>query len=673
MIALDVGTRTLAAAEVVDGAIRRLAVREHEGTPMRGGQVQDLAAVAAGVRALRDELDLPEETPVRMAIAGGLLRTASRTARVNGPGPWTEAELSEAELDALLEDSTKAGKAGELLVSASRGSMVRDGEPVGSLVGMGGREGAWTVLTSWLPLEQVRLKMEAVTRAGFRPETITVEPLAVSTALFGAMAPPATYAVIDIGAGTSDIAIFGPQGLLEAASVPRAGDTLTASIAAALSLDHLAADHVKRHPGAPVRDLWGDEQRFRAATIAEAAEDGVCETVTAIATRLRELAPGLPAGIILVGGGSLWPDLPVRLARELALPEERVRRRGAETVRGIRDETGLVKGPAFLTLLGIILSADSAFSPRRFRRDGASHWALARVGAPFTVADALVCLGEDPLSLFGDPGIARVTDDGVVAGEPGGAPRVQVNGNPATLDTALSHGDEISVRRGADGRGADEGHTSVAVETTPPGNACRDDATESFGAGAGSGDIANAEDVVKQPEHALPSDRVRRVTLDGSPLLLEGLPENADEAAVLAAVLEHLDTRGFVRLNGERLYIGQRRQVVRADRDVYVSRELEGPCLGAITPLPVPRAIEVVIDGKPAAVKDTTRTAVVDGVRRTSSAEVPWDCAISTERGPWRLFEALAVHDGPVARINLNGRPAAWTAEIRSGDEVEFR
>lgn len=684
MIALDIGTRTLIAAEVIDGTVTRLAHREHAGTPMRGGQVQDLAAVAAGVRALREELGLDAGTPASMAVAGGLLRAEAIPVSVLGPGPWTEEDLRAAETDALTRartrspvgDSSPKGPTersadrAEILLGLVRARMTRDGEPVGSLVGMAGGEGTWLALASWLPVEQVRLKMEAVAEGGFHPRTITVEPLAVSAALFGAAPPPATYAVIDIGAGTSDIAVFTPSGLAAAASVPLAGDTITASIASALSLDHLAADHLKRDPETPVRDLWGDEKRHGTTAVSTAAAAGADAVARAVAERLMTLSPTVPAGVILVGGGSLWHDIPARIASALGLPPERVRRRSAETVAGVSDATGSIHGPAFLTLLGIIVSESQAYARRDFRRDGVSGWTLARIDTPFTVGDALARTGDDPLAWFGAPG--RDPQSG--AWNAGAPPVVTVNGRTGSLDSPLRDGDDFTIARadtpeapGADsGDGQGNGVDAARNFESAPGDRSAPQAWTRSARDEGVAPVADL-DGRSAPGSA------RMVTLDGESVTLEDVPAHADEAWILDALRRARDTRGYVTVDGRRTYVGERRRYLRVEPGVYVSRDQEPPVLAGLVPLPPPRTLTVLVNGSETTVRDATSTVLVDGVRQKGEASVAWNAEVRTDRGPWRLYEVLAAHEGRASSASLNGSPAAWTAEVRPGDRVEFR
>lgn len=780
MIALDVGTRSIIAAEfteTVPGAapavgastavdastvntaapalsadasdassiahaagsgsvtIVRLAYQEHEGAPMRAGGVHDLSAVAAGVRRVREQLGLPVGTPVAMAIAGGLLITRPHTVHLTGPGPWRPADLDAAEDRALLEHGTRDIKfahpdlvdgdesktAGRpLLVGLARAGFRCDGRSVGSLIGMEGAGATWTALATWLPLEHVRLKMQAVTEGGFIPETIVVEPLAVSAALFDAAPPPAIYAVIDIGAGTSDLAIFGPNGLLHAASVPTAGDTITAAISQALGLDYAAAERAKRDGSATVRDLWGDEKKFDATAIRTAAEPGVQELINATATALADFECATPlSGIILVGGGSLWPDLPARLAVAANLPPDRVRRRDARTVAGVVDLTGQIKGPAFLTLLGIIRTTNGAFTRRTFHRDGRSSFTLIRRDDPhrddarrdgslhhgveqssakFTVADAMRADGDDPLAWFGAPGAARIEGTTIIGGEPGQDPIIFVSDRPAILDTPLADGDRFTVSRGADGASAPAPAPATAPATAPaiaiaanPARVAEPPRT-----------TASSPSTTTAPMHPIPLANTETiswpVTLDGAALTLtdlipdmNGFPHEDD---VFAALHRQVETRGFIQLDGNRVYVGERRRVLSIAPATYVTRDNEPPTLGSTVPLPQPRRLALNIQGAPTMLHDATQTASVNGRRMRAADRVPWDAVISTARGPWRLYEVLAAAPsatnpadplaasanadslGPHSRWSaafLNDQQAPWTAEVKENDRVEFR
>jgi cell division ATPase FtsA len=628
MIALDVGTRSLVCAEHDDGAITRLGVSEHALPCMREGTVHDLAAAAASIRALRESMGLAEGAAVSVAIAGGSLISRSLSVTIAGPGPWTERDLDEADAEAVRRAAGTKQFAHRTLLGTIRSAFRHDGRPgeaarsAGSLLGLEGTRAEYRLLATWLPLETVRVKLRAIEAGGFSPTRITVEPIAIGRALFGLTPPPGNFAVIDIGAGTSDIALLSPDGLSGVASVPLAGDTITEVIAKKLGLSYLEADRVKRDPDTPVIDLWGAKKTWSAREILRSAEDGVAKLVEGLAAALRDLdSERRLDGVILVGGGSLWSDLPERLADAIGLSEERVRVRPSETVPGIEDQTGLLRGPAFLTVLGIILSEATAYRVTRVTVNGREALQVAAgttrpgaesSGGTLTVAEAIKAAGEDPIDYFGEPGEARVEGDSITPGGVGGDPVITVSGATATLDTRVSSGDTIAVTKG------------MAGDT-----------------GAGDGACAAVQ---PQPLQPVPSKPVEPQPLDG-----EARPSTGSERAEAVSA-------GQAEVQAET--IGQ--------------PPLRTPAipLATLVALPVNRSIAIRIDGRDLEVKDRTRSAIVNGRRTRAGIPVLPASTITTERAPWRVYEALGGRACLPRRILVNGREAGLMDELRAGDEV---
>lgn len=620
MIALDLGTRSIDCVEFDGRAILHVAVREHKGRAMTEGGVYDLDAAAEGVREVRTELGLPVGTPAAVAVAGGRLRTLKHAVALSGPGPWNETDLAEAEKTLL--DKSPRGKEPQVLLGVTRSNCRRDGRPVRALVGMEGDAASYDCLATFLPMEHVRSKISAIELGGFAPTLITAEPLAIAAALFSGELPPALFAIIDIGAGTSDIALVSPNGLAGVMSVPSAGDAITDAIASAMGLSYADADALKRSSGHTVTDLWGSKQSFDAESIRRSAEAGVDSLVSAIAKAAKKLLAdaGEPlAGAVLVGGGSLWPDLPARLATALALPQDRVRVRAAETLAGIEDRSGLCRGASLVTVAGIVLSAPTAFRVHRFSLNGRRHLTLEhpRADASFTVAQALVAAGEDPLDYFGAPGAAHVDGDRIIGGEPGGDPVVTIDGRASSLDTAIAASASITISQGAKGR--------AAVFATSP-----------------------AETPTRAPSAPAPP---------------------AVAAPSVAPVEEDTDPRGFVTLDGQRVYCGTRFRLEPGTDGASTPVENIPPLLSALVTLPHRRSIRVNLNGEWLTLRDRTMTAAVNGRRAKADSRVAWDAVISTGRGPWRVYEAL--HDSASSvRLSINGCAASYTSEIADNDRI---
>jgi cell division ATPase FtsA len=655
MIALDIGTRSIIAAEHDGGTIARLAFVEHAGIFMREGTIHDFAGAVATIRAARERLGLPEGTPAAMAIAGGAMTMRRVRVAVAGAGPWTEEDLAAAESKALAGLISAKNLKEKLFLGARRSAPRLDERPVGSLVGLSGGKATFDLVAAFVPAAALRLKLRAAIEAGFRPERVTAEPLAVSRALFGRDLPPARFAVCDVGAGTSDLAVVSPKGLESVGAVGVAGDTITESIARALGLSFIEADAVKRDPEREAVDLWGERRRFGREAVAAAAAEGTGLVAAKIAAAIRKTA-GPFDGVILAGGGSLWSDLAPRLAEALGIESHRIRTRDAASIEEIDDRSGAASGPIYLTLYGIILSRHESVTPALFSFSGRDHAAMLRLeeGAVFTAADAVTLAGEDPLDYFGEPGEAFVEGDEIRAGEAGGEPVVRIDGRIASLDAALPPGARLEIERGVDGRDAAGavGEVPAAVDRR---DACSTEAGRETGVSPvlPSGDLQECGEKVGENAPASASDAI---TADSSPV----------------ASLDPLEspTAGFMIINGAPVYCGERIRFERGADGQQKAVEKEPPLLGEIVPLPAHRSIQITVNGALRAVRDRTRSALVNNRRVRASERVAWESVISTARGPWRLYEALEGETGLPRRIERDGRALGLCDEISEGDAV---
>lgn len=422
--ALDVGTRSVICFEHDGKTILRAAVREHAGSFMREGAVIDFEAVASTVREVREEMKLADGTAAAVAIAGANLVTKSRAIKLNGPGPWDESDL----------------RAAEGPESGARAAFEVGGRPVRSVIGMAGAEARYNFITTRLPIESARLKLRAIRAGGFTPVSLVVEPLAVARAVFSHDMPEGRWAIVDIGAGTSDIAILSREGLIAAASLSIAGDSITRAIATKFGLAYIDADRLKRDPKSSVPDMWGESQQIPEADVRAAGNEAASELASRIAAKIAEFG-GAPAGVMLVGGGSLWSEVSVRLTEILKAP---VRVRNAETIREVVDRTGIVRGPAFLTAIGIMLSDDA----RRVLTTMLNGREVIVLCDALSVADLMTEAGLEALDFFGEPEEATIDGDEIIGGDPGAPPRVMINGRPADLDSGVMSGDRVTVERG---------------------------------------------------------------------------------------------------------------------------------------------------------------------------------------------------------------------------------
>ena len=235
-----------------------------------------------------------------------------------------------------------------------------DGDWIGSLTGQRGRHFALEALATFLPGVVVDSLESVLVEAGLEMQGLTLEPIAALEAVIPPTARHLRLALVDIGAGTSDIALTG-DGRVEAfAMVPQAGDAITEAVSNALLLDFTLAEQVKRKAGhgetVTVENVLGEVVTVDPAHLAGVIEEPARRLAQAIAGEIGEWASDRLDAVLLVGGGSQTPGLAEQLASYLDLPVERVALRDRRAVRGVVGAEHL-SGPDVITALGIALRA----------------------------------------------------------------------------------------------------------------------------------------------------------------------------------------------------------------------------------------------------------------------------------------------------------------------------
>ncbi|MBO8140861.1 MAG: hypothetical protein H0Z37_01600, partial [Firmicutes bacterium] len=475
-LVLDIGThKILGLAVLVESgevSVSAAAVRRHGSRAMRDGQVHDVPAVAATVRQVVRSLEETvgaKLTKASIAAAGRALRTARGRAEQIQSRP----ETCSGELEQQLEWQAVADAQGRLLTSLpgeqqrwgyyciahSRTGCWLDGDAIGRLAGQRGRQLAMEVLATFLPGTVVD-SLEAVLReAGLEVNSLTLEPIAALEAVIPPTMRHLDLVLVDVGAGTSDIALTGGGTVQAYAMVPQAGDSITEAVSHGFLLDFPVADEVKRRASrgetVTVENVLGEPVTVDPAALAETIREATEQLADKIAGAICEwTAQKAPAAVLLVGGGSQTPGLAEGLAERLGLPKSRVAIRDRRAVRGVRGEVGL-SGPEVVTALGIALrlARGREIPPIRVRVNGrpVSLFLPDRC----TVREAARIAGIPLSHLVGSmgPGIT-VTVNGdvmVIPGSKGEAARIHVNGQPATLDTVLANQDDVELSTAARG------------------------------------------------------------------------------------------------------------------------------------------------------------------------------------------------------------------------------
>ncbi|NLU41810.1 MAG: cell division protein FtsA [Firmicutes bacterium] len=476
--ALDIGTRKVAgvlAGVTLKGGFDLVAaeVVEHETRAMQDGQIHDVPSVARVIREVTDRLEQRCHVKlerVAVAAAGRALRTRTGTAarRISPLNRIFEDDVLALELEAvmsaqrsLVRDEIRPAPLCDryFCVGYSVGRYELDGNSIGSLIGQRGEVIGVQAIATFLPRVVVDSLFTAIEMAGLEIRSMTLEPIAAIAVAIPSTMRQLNLALVDIGAGTSDIAITANGEVVAYGMVPIAGDEITEELCQRFLLDFHEGERVKRLAGGggPIEytDALGLPGQTHSEKVLEAIDAKVDLLAQGIADKILELNKSETQAVICIGGGSLTPGLPLKLAARLGMSPGRVAVRGREIVRNVSGADEVLDGPMAVTPLGIAVTAKQRNSLAFFSVKVNGHTTrLMHLGSP-TVADAIIAAGVGIRQLHGKPGPGMTVEVNgtvhVIKGSPGKPAEVFVNGEKASLDAAVREGDDIRIEPPADG------------------------------------------------------------------------------------------------------------------------------------------------------------------------------------------------------------------------------
>ncbi|WP_110927249.1 cell division protein FtsA [Bacillus massiliglaciei] len=472
LVALDIGTRSVVGI-ILEKAeesyqIIEIISAEHTKRAMLDGQIHDVVEVAKVIQSIKEKLEAKHGPiqKVAVAAAGRALRTESSevTMEIAGKPMMTRDDILHLEFSAVQEAQRRvAGDEQDPSVYFCVGYSVLayqlDGQEIGNLIDQSGKEASVGVIATFLPKVVVESLLAALKRTGLEMMALTLEPIAAINVLIPPSMRRLNVALVDIGAGTSDIAITDSGTVTAYGMVPIAGDEITEAISDDFLLDFPLAEKAKRELNSQntiiVTDILGFETALPKEDILMKimpALERLADSITKEILRLNNHKP--PKAVMLIGGGSQTPELTQLISDRLGLPENRVAVRGIEAIQHLDRGEQPFSGPELVTPIGIAIAADH--NPIKFM-------SIQVNGRPvrlfemkeMTVADCLLAAGIHIGKLYGRPGIAKIIElngrQVTVPGEYGTRPLIRVNGTEAALDAPVQNGDRIIAEKGTDG------------------------------------------------------------------------------------------------------------------------------------------------------------------------------------------------------------------------------
>lgn len=474
VFALDIGTRSIigiVALRDKKGNLEVIATTraEHTTRAMLDGQIHDVPQVAEVIEKVRDELSktVGKLTNAAVAAAGRALYTMTAEVEMDMHGVITEEQQSNLNFTGvqvaqskLIESNMIDDRASYCCVGFSVISYELDGVPLKILIGQRGRHASAKIIATFLPRQVIDSMQTALNYTGMEMRALTLEPIAAINVLIPQTMRHLNLVLVDIGAGTSDVAITKGGAVVAYGMVPIAGDEITEALSQKFLLDFNVAEEVKRKAslgeGATFSDILGEEYNLTAEEIVTPITDTISNLAKAISDSILELNGGeLPQAVILVGGGSLTPRLAEYVSDSLKIPAQRVRVRTPENVEGVTNIPKELCKPDAVTPLGILKIASSNTMHFLTVYVNDEEYSLFHF-RELTVSDALLSAGIQLRKLNGKPGLGLMVmingEKKIFPGSMGTIATLTLDGQPATLETTIKNESKIKVEKGMDGR-----------------------------------------------------------------------------------------------------------------------------------------------------------------------------------------------------------------------------
>ena len=191
---------------------------------------------------------------------------------------------------------------------------------------------------------------------------LTLEPIAAIQVAIPEMYRMLNIALVDVGAGTSDISVTRDGSIIAYGMIPIAGDSLTEVVAKHYLVDFTTAEQIKRDMGVKdvieYKDIMGLKQTITKEEVERVVSDVIENMTSQVAAKIKELnGDKSVSAVFVVGGGGRLPGYTQALAAKLELQNERVAVRGEEVMMGIEFlEEEARKDSLMVTPIGICLS-----------------------------------------------------------------------------------------------------------------------------------------------------------------------------------------------------------------------------------------------------------------------------------------------------------------------------
>jgi cell division protein FtsA len=385
VVGLDIGTSKVAAlvGELApDGTLEVLGMGSHESKGLKKGVVVNIEATVAGIQRALEEAELMADCKIASAftgIAGSHIRSFNSTGMV----AVKDREVSAVDVERAVETAKAVNiPTDQQILHVLRQEFIIDGqEDVREPVGMSGvrLEVKVHIITGAVSAAQNIVK--CVRRCGLDVNDLILQPLASARAVLSEDERDLGVCLVDIGGGTTDLAIFTHGAIRQTAVIPIAGDQITNDIAMALRTPTADAETIKIRHGVALRQLADPNEMIEVPgigdreprvmsrqTLAEVIEPRAEELFSLVQKVLREsgFEELLSSGVVLTGGSSMMQGM-TELGEEIFHMPVRI---GAPRYQG--GLADVVRNPRYATAMGLLMEGASQIQQGRVSKQNGS-------------------------------------------------------------------------------------------------------------------------------------------------------------------------------------------------------------------------------------------------------------------------------------------------------------
>lgn len=369
IVGLDIGTSKIVAivAELQpEGTLKVIGLGQHVSRGLKKGVVINIDSTMQAIQRALEEAELMADCKINNVYTG-IAGSHIKSLNSHGMVKIKDAEVSQMDIDRVIETAQAISLPGDqqILHILTQEFVIDGQEDVREPMGMSGMklEVKVHIVTGAVAAAQNIVK--CIKRCGIEVNDLVLQPLASSSAVLTDDEKELGVCLVDIGGGTTDIAVFKQGAIRHTAVVPIAGDQMTNDVAVAFRTPTQSAEDIKIKHGCALRQLADpreivevpgvddrDPRQLSVQTLAEVLEPRVVELYELVLNELRRsgMEEMIASGIVITGGSSMMRGM-VELGEEIFHMPVRM-----GLPRNIEGLSEVVSNPRYATAVGLLLT-----------------------------------------------------------------------------------------------------------------------------------------------------------------------------------------------------------------------------------------------------------------------------------------------------------------------------